>query len=446
MLIQRGIMKRSLDGSDGKSSSGRLVYSVRYFPRNVYCGKGCVVAEGEPVGISGLPVFKPCVLLCIAVDELNLESGVVKEEDLGGLHISIRAEKDFSYHFVPASEFSYHDLDFPSEGFPFYSGTEQGNILAVDFNSVPDEHTRPEIMNVHGSVKFFGPAASALLRAGVKIMHHRVITQPADDIESEPDSACDEVVTREQTVPHKDVGYAEQLFLMVEYRSETLCRLIIPVLLHVLKIERSAAFRGERHCLHREKESRIAYTGGHLGETKNLKTPLYGARAPRPIPAQTGSLLSGFAEKAVVKGYGGSVAVVSKKHPAVEGAPVELLLEILPEAAFARVSMPGHRQEIQSSVYCQYQNHCLDEEALEIFSYFSSAIERGCDNRFYLVKRLDFIHNLLIVNYKVTKNLALGQILLPLILLKINKMNMLYSTNSSFKFLTNYCESYVARN
>ena len=73
------------------------------------------------------------------------------------------------------------------------------------------------------------------------------------------------------------------------------------------------------------------------------------------------------------------------------------------------------------------QNHCLDEETFEIFSYLSGPIERGSYNRSYLVKWLNFIHNLLISSFKVTKNLALGQILLPLILLKINKMSMFYS-------------------
>ncbi len=57
MLIQRGIMKYSSDGSDGKSASCRLVYPVRHFPGHIYCGKGCVVAKGESVGISGLPMF-----------------------------------------------------------------------------------------------------------------------------------------------------------------------------------------------------------------------------------------------------------------------------------------------------------------------------------------------------------------------------------------------------
>ena len=65
----------------------------------------------------------------------------------------------------------------------------------------------------------------------------------------------------------------------------------------------------------------------------------------------------------------------------------------------------------------------------KFFRTFSSPVERGCDNRPYLVKWLKFIHNSLICNYKVTKNLALDQILLTLILLEINNMDMFYSIN-----------------
>ncbi len=429
MLIQRGIMKYSSDGSDGKSASCRLVYPVRHFPGHIYCGKGCVVAKGESVGISGLPMFKPCVLLRIAIDELNLESGVVKEKYLGRLHIKIRTEKNLPYDLVSAFEFRYHDLDLPFEGLPFDRGAEKGHLLSIDFNGIPDEHILPEIMNVYGSFLFFGTTGAVLPRTGVDILQHGIITQPAHDIESKPDRSCDKVITREQTVPYENVRDIEKLFLMIGYCPETLCCLIVAVLLHVFKIERCTAFRGERSCLYREKESRIADTGGHLGETKNLKPPFCHAGTSRPIPAKSGSLLSGFAEKAVVKGYGDPVDVVGKEHVAVEGAPVELLFEILPEAALTGTSMPGHRQEFQSSVYCQYQNHCLDEETFKIFSYFSSPVERGCDNRPYLVKWLKFIHNSLICNYKVTKNLAPDQILLTLILLEINNMDMFYSIN-----------------
>lgn len=427
MLIQRGIMKYSLDGSDGKSASGRLVYPVRHFPGHIYSGKGCVVAEGESVCIGGLPVLKSGILLCVAIDELNLESGMIKEKDFGRRHLKICAEKNLPDCLVPAFEFRNHDLDITFKGLAFDNGTEKDSLFAVNADSILDEHAVPETTDVDSSVKLFGTSAASFLRTGVEILQYRVITQPAHDMESESDGTCDKIITRKQAVPYKNVGDIEQLLLVFEYCSEALCRLIIAVLLHVFKIVRCAAFRGERYCLYCVKESRIADTGGHLGETENLKPSFCHARTSRPVSAKTWSLLPGFAEKAVVKGYGGSVPVVIKEHPAVEGAPVELLFEVLPETTLAGISMPCHRQEIQSSVYCQDQNHCLDEETFKIFSYFSSPIERGCDNRPYLVKWLDFIHNSLIFTYKVTKNLALDQILLALILLKINSMNMFYS-------------------
>lgn len=68
MLIQRGIMENSLDGCDGKPASGRLVYSVSRFPGYIYCGKGCVVPEGELVCVSVLPMLNAGVLFCVPVD------------------------------------------------------------------------------------------------------------------------------------------------------------------------------------------------------------------------------------------------------------------------------------------------------------------------------------------------------------------------------------------
>ena len=79
MLLQQVIMKYSLDGCDGKPASGRPVYAVGYFPGHIHGGKGRVVAEGEPVGVSGLPMLKPRVLFCIPVEELDLEPGLEHE-------------------------------------------------------------------------------------------------------------------------------------------------------------------------------------------------------------------------------------------------------------------------------------------------------------------------------------------------------------------------------
>ena len=45
----------------------------------------------------------------------------------------------------------------------------------------------------------------------------------------------------------------------------------------------------------------------------------------------------------------------------------------------------------------------LNEETSEIFSYLSSPVESGCDNRLYLVKWLNLIHNLLVCSFKIAK-------------------------------------------
>lgn len=88
-----------------------------------------------------------------------------------------------------------------------------------------------------------------------------------------------------------------------------------------------------------------------------------------------------------------------------KGAPVELPFEVLSEATFTGISMSRQRQEIHPSVYCQYQNHGINEETFKIVSYICSPIERRLNNQTYLIKWLIFIHNLFIFNYKVTKKI-----------------------------------------
>ena len=375
-------------------------------------------------------MLKPGVLFSVPVEELDLESGVICEKYVRCRHLKIRTEKDLPYDLVAAPQFRDHDLDIAFEGLAVDSGAVKGDLFAFDVCCIPDEHVIPKIMNVDGSVKLFGTSPACLAWAGVEILQDSVITQSAHHIEPELRRARDKIIACEQAVADKNVRDAEELVLMIEYRLEALCRLIVAFLLHVFKIERRAPPGGERNRLYREKESRVTDSGDNLRETENLKTPFGTSCAPRPVSAESWSLLAGFAEKAVVKRDGDPVSVSLKKHSYVKGAPVELLLEVLSEAALAGVSVSGHRQEIQSTVYCQYQNHCLDEESFEIFSYLCGLIERGCDNRPYLVKWLNFIHNLLDYNCKVTKNLALDQILLTLISLETNRMNIFYSMSS----------------
>ena len=424
MLIQRSIMQHSLDRSDGQSASGCLIYPVGSFSGHIYRRKGCIIAERKPVGIGRLPMLKPRVLFCVPVKKLYLEPGVVDEKDIRCRHLGICAEKDFPNGLFTTPEFCNHDLDLAFEGLAFDRGAVKRHLFSIDVGGIPDEHVISQIVDIDGSVKFSGATPSFLARTSIEILQHRIITQPAYHAESKPGCPRDEIIAREQAVPDKNVGYLEELSPMVENRPEALRRLAVALVLHVLKIEWRAASGGERNRLYCEKESRIADSCGNLGEAKNLKTTFDRTGASRPVSAKTWSLLAGFAYEAVVKSNSDPMSAFFKEHACIKGAPVELLLEVLPEAAIAGLSLTGHRQEIHSSVYRQYQNYCLDEEAFEIFSYLCSAIECGCNNRTYLVKWLDYIHNLLIWNYKVTKNLALDQILTTLILLKINKINI----------------------
>lgn len=420
-------MKYPLYGCDGKPASGRLMYPVGDLPRHIDSEMGCVVTEGEPVGVCGLPVIQARVLFRVPIEELDPEPGVVDEEDPGCRHPGIGTEKDLPYLPVSASEFGDHHLDFPSEGFPLDNRAEKDRLLSIELDRLPDEHVITEIMYVDGSVKFLGTPGATQPRTGVEILQHRVITQPADDIESKSDGSRDEVMTREQAVPYKDVRDAEQLLPVFRYRPETLRCLVVAVLLHMLKIERSAASRGERKRLHREKEPRVADSGADLCETEDLKATFHRTRASRPVPVEARGLRAGFAQEAMVKGDRTSMSVTFKEHAAVEGAPVELTFEVLPEAALVGVSVPGHRQEIHPSVYCQYQNHCLDEETFKIFSYFCIPVECGNNNRTYLVKWLELIHHSLICTYKVTKNSSLDQIFQAFILLKFKEIYMFFN-------------------
>lgn len=155
----------------------------------------------------------------------------------------------------------------------------------------------------------------------------------------------------------------------------------------------------KKEFLHCEKESGIADSGGHLSKTENLKTPFYFTGTSRPVFAKSRSFLARFTEEAVIKSNGDPVPAFFKKHPHVEGAPVELLFEVLSVKRLSQDSpcrAIDRKFNFQLSVYRQYQNHCLDEKTFKIFSYLSGPIERGSYNRYYLVKWLNFIHNLLI--------------------------------------------------
>ena len=342
------------------------------------------------------------------------------------ISVAVSPRSVLPYLPAPASELCDHHFYFSPEGLPPDGCAEEDRLLSVDVGPLPDENVLTR-MYVYGPVKFLWASASWLPETGIEILQHRAIPQSAYDTESEFFRSRDKIIACKQAVTHENVGDGKEPFPVVEYGSEALCGLLVALVLHMFQIEWSAFSRREGKCLYREEEPCVAHPSGNLCRAQDLDAPLYHTGTPRPIAANTWGLTARLAQEAVVKCNGCPVARPFEEHVAVEGAPVEFLLEILPEATLTGVSMPGHRQEIHSSVYRQYQNHCLDEETFKIFSYLRGPIERRCDNRPYLVKWLNFIHNLLISSFKVIQNLALDQIFQALILLKINKVNMFYN-------------------
>lgn len=439
MLIQRGIMKDFLDGRDGEFASSLLLYLVCHLSCDIDCGERGIVSERQPVGIGGLPILKPCVLFGIAEEKLNLETRVVDEEYLGCVHCQVCAKHNLPEHLGTAPEFCHYYLDFALERLTLDNCAEDGHILPIHRHGLFYKHILSERVYVHLSVQLLLPSTTCVLRSGVEILQHRIIPKTAHHLETEDGCPLDKIVTCKQAVTDENPGDFEKLPAIVKYGSETFCRLVVAFVFHVLKIEWSPSPCCLIKCLGCEKESRITHSGSDLGKAEYLESALGRACTARPIIPYARCLLAGLLHIAMAKGYGCSAGINVHAQSRVECKPVELLLEVLPEAALAGFAVAGHRQEIEFPIYGQYQKHCLDEEYLKTFSYFCSLIECGDNNRTYLVKRLGFIHNSLIFTFKVTKNLPLDQIFQLLILLNFKELNMFYSIFVNLKILTNYC-------
>ena len=437
-MIQRCIMEYLLYRCDGEFASGLLLYLICDFPGYIHRCKGGVVAKCEPVGVGRLPMFEPGILLGVAEEKLYLEAGVIDKKDISCTHVCVGAEHDFSQYLSAAIEFSHHDLDFSLERLAFDYGTVDYVRHAIHSHRLTHEHILPEIVDVDHPVKLLLAAAAAFLLTGVEILQDGIVTQPAHDIKTERNCPRHKVITCKKAVPHKYPGDFLELIPLLENSPEAFGGLIVALILHMLQIEWRTATGGQRKSLLRKEESGVILAGHNLSETQYLHTTLGRASAPRPVVAQTRSILSGLAQIAVVERYCAQLFCL-KGQRGVETAPVEILFEVLSEATLTGLAMACKRQEIYPSICCQYQTHCLDDETFETFSYLRIHIERRGDDRTYLVKRLKYIHNSLIYNYKVTNFWPLGQIFQALILLKFKELNMFYSIFYKVKFLTNYC-------
>ena len=77
------------------------------------------------------------------------------------------------------------------------------------------------------------------------------------------------------------------------------------------------------------------------------------------------AVLPRLGDEARVDSYRPEVSFGTGCQAGVERHPVELSLEVLAEAALARLAEPGHLAEVDASGYGKITNHGLDEELLE---------------------------------------------------------------------------------
>ena len=80
------------------------------------------------------------------------------------------------------------------------------------------------------------------------------------------------------------------------------------------------------------------------------------------------SLLAGLGDIARIDGYCNAMSLCRFQERPVERQPVERLLEVLTEPAFARAATPRQLGEVESSCMCENKFHCLDEEGLKRFA------------------------------------------------------------------------------
>lgn len=338
-------MKDLLYRCDGEPAPGLLLYLVCHFSCYIDCGEGGIVSERQPVCVCGLPALEPGVLLRVAEQELNLKAGVIDQEHFGHFHRQVCAEYNLPVSFVSALELDHNDLDPALEGLALDNGAEYGHDLAIHRHALSCKHTLAQRGYVRLPVNLLLPVI--FLGSVVEILQHRIIPATAHHIETKAGRPLDKAVACEEAVAYKNPGDSKKLLAMVKYGSEALCRLVVAFVLHMLKIERSPSPCLLIKCLGCEKESCIAHPGCDLGKAEYLKTALGRACTARPAMPYAWCLLAGHLHIAMVMGYGCSAGRNGHAQDRVECGPVELLLEVLPEAALAGFAGESQRQEIE---------------------------------------------------------------------------------------------------
>ena len=120
--------------------------------------------------------------------------------------------------------------------------------------------------------------------------------------------------------------------------------------------------------LFRLEENRVLGIGIDDGYAEYLKSLLHGSSTTGPEPVDARGFLAGLGYVARINGYCDAMSLRRFQERPVERQPVERLLEVLSEPAFARAATPRHLGEVESSGMREYKFHGLDEEGLKRFA------------------------------------------------------------------------------
>ena len=228
------------------------------------------------------------------------------------------------------------------------------------------EHVLSRVLDVNVAVELFGLSTSFHPRAVVEVSKPDIVEEAAHEVEGETLQPDDEGPFGEVGVGHDKVGQSTE---PVGHRGEG------PQVeadervgvVHVDEVVWGPSFPFAHEGLDRSEEKRETVGGINESHAEDLKAPLRVIGRPGPEVAQPRGLLSRLGDVARVDGYRPEVSFGTGCQAGVERHPVELSLEVLAEAALARLAEPGHLAEVDASGYGKITNHGLDEEMFERF-------------------------------------------------------------------------------
>ena len=327
-----------------------------------------VEGEIEAVLVASLAVGQTGEMFSIAVEELDTEARAVNPVDVLAREGQVGGEVNLAHLGLLVGIVIDHDDC--ADGTHEADGIDLGEVQRHDGIAVLDgcllEHVLSRVLDVNVAVELLRPAASFRPGSVVEVAESDIVAEAAHKVEGEALQSENEGPFGEVGVGHDKVGQSTEL---VGHRGEGPQveadeRVLV---IHVGEVVRGSPFPFPHEGLYRNEENGETVGGIDESHAEDLKAPLSGVGRSGPEVSQSWGLLPRLRDVARVDGYRPEMPVGSGGQACVEGHPVELPLEVLAEAALARLAEPSHLAEIYASCYGKITNHGLDEEMFERF-------------------------------------------------------------------------------